>query len=150
MESNGPDVKVRGSAKQIFDKYEALARDAAASGNRVKAENLRQHAEHYLRIVNAIESAKQTAREEQDAKSSTDGEDNSGEEEGDTRSRRRYPPRARRNETAESAEEAGQDNADTESASEDEKPAVAKSTRRRKAPKRESEPETDEVVEAAE
>jgi len=52
MESNGPDVKVRGTAKQIFDKYEGLARDAASSGNRVKAENFRQHAEHYLRIVN--------------------------------------------------------------------------------------------------
>ena len=62
MESNGPDVKVRGSAKQIFDKYETLARDAASSGQRVKAENYRQHAEHYLRIVNEIEEVLKVQR----------------------------------------------------------------------------------------
>ncbi len=52
-ESNGPDVKIRGSALQVADKYAQLARDAQSSGDRVMAENYFQHAEHYYRIVAA-------------------------------------------------------------------------------------------------
>ncbi|MCB0056070.1 MAG: DUF4167 domain-containing protein, partial [Caldilineaceae bacterium] len=44
-ESNGPDVKIRGSAQQIAEKYTTLARDAMSSGDRVVAENYLQHAE---------------------------------------------------------------------------------------------------------
>ena len=51
LDSNGPDIKVRGSAQTIYDKYITLARDARSGGSRVKAENYLQHAEHYLRIV---------------------------------------------------------------------------------------------------
>lgn len=51
-ESNGPEVKVRGSAQQVLDKYLQLARDAQSSGDRVKAEGYLQYAEHYYRIVN--------------------------------------------------------------------------------------------------
>lgn len=50
-ESNGPDVKIRGSALQVADKYTQLARDAQSAGDRVMAENYFQHAEHYYRIV---------------------------------------------------------------------------------------------------
>ncbi|MBC2883783.1 DUF4167 domain-containing protein [Ochrobactrum sp. CM-21-5] len=50
-ESNGPDVKIRGNAQHIAEKYSALARDAQASGDRVMAENYLQHAEHYTRII---------------------------------------------------------------------------------------------------
>ncbi|MFC4626588.1 DUF4167 domain-containing protein [Daeguia caeni] len=50
-ESNGPDVKIRGNAQHIAEKYTALARDAQASGDRVMAENYLQHAEHYNRII---------------------------------------------------------------------------------------------------
>src|SRR5690554_6374980 len=50
-ESNGPDVKIRGSAQQIAEKYATLARDAQASGDRVIAESYLQHAEHYSRII---------------------------------------------------------------------------------------------------
>lgn len=64
MESNGPDVKVRGSATQIYDKYIASARDATVNGNRIKAENFRQHAEHYLRLINHQESLRQVERNE--------------------------------------------------------------------------------------
>ena len=53
LDSNGPDVKVRGSANQICEKYQALARDASSSGDRIMAENYLQHAEHYYRLVNA-------------------------------------------------------------------------------------------------
>ena len=56
-ESNGPDVKVRGTAQNIADKYLTLARDAHSSGDRVMAENYLQHAEHYNRIIAAIERA---------------------------------------------------------------------------------------------
>lgn len=52
VESNGPDVKVRGSAQQVLDKYLALARDAISSGDRVAAEGFFQYADHYYRLVN--------------------------------------------------------------------------------------------------
>jgi hypothetical protein len=55
-ESNGPDVKIRGSAQQIAEKYTALARDAQSSGDRVMAENYLQHAEHYNRIIAAAQA----------------------------------------------------------------------------------------------
>src|SRR5829696_5023048 len=50
-ESNGPDVKIRGTAQHIAEKYSQLARDAQASGDPVAAENYFQHAEHYFRII---------------------------------------------------------------------------------------------------
>jgi len=50
-ESNGPDVKIRGTAQHIAEKYSQLARDATASGDPVAAENYFQHAEHYFRII---------------------------------------------------------------------------------------------------
>ena len=53
FESNGPNVKIRGSAHQIFERYIALAREAATSGDRIAAESLYQHAEHYFRLDNA-------------------------------------------------------------------------------------------------
>ncbi|MFI0848010.1 DUF4167 domain-containing protein [Mesorhizobium sp. IMUNJ 23232] len=55
-ESNGPDVKIRGSAQQIAEKYTTLARDAQSSGDRVMAENYLQHAEHYNRIIAAAQA----------------------------------------------------------------------------------------------
>lgn len=62
-ESNGPDVKIRGTALHISEKYLALSRDAQAAGDRVIAENYLQHAEHYSRIVAAAQSQSQQARE---------------------------------------------------------------------------------------
>src|ERR1044071_3625941 len=53
FDSNGPNVKIRGNAYQVFERYVALAREAQASGDRIAAENLYQHAEHYFRIMNA-------------------------------------------------------------------------------------------------
>ncbi|WIJ25682.1 DUF4167 domain-containing protein [Devosia sp. RR2S18] len=55
FESNGPDVKVRGNAAHIAEKYLQLARDAQSSGDSVMAENYLQHAEHYFRIVSAAQ-----------------------------------------------------------------------------------------------
>jgi len=51
FDSNGPEVKIRGSAAHVYDKYLQLARDANSSGDRVMAENYLQHAEHYFRIM---------------------------------------------------------------------------------------------------
>ncbi|HEX5005728.1 MAG TPA: DUF4167 domain-containing protein [Hyphomonadaceae bacterium] len=51
LESNGPEVKIRGTAAQIYEKYSQYARDAQSSGDRVKYENYLQHAEHYFRIM---------------------------------------------------------------------------------------------------
>ena len=55
-DSNGPEVKIRGSASHIYEKYLQLARDANASGDRVMAENYLQHAEHYYRIMAAAQA----------------------------------------------------------------------------------------------
>jgi hypothetical protein len=53
FESNGPDVKIRGTPAHIAEKYISLARDAQSSGDPVLAENYLQHAEHYSRIIMA-------------------------------------------------------------------------------------------------
>ncbi len=55
FESNGPDVKIRGNAAHIAEKYTTLARDCLSNGDRVIAENYLQHAEHYNRIVAAAQ-----------------------------------------------------------------------------------------------
>ncbi len=57
FDSNCGDLRVRGNAWQVCEKYQALARDAASGGDRVAAENYLQHAEHYFRIIEAINEA---------------------------------------------------------------------------------------------
>lgn len=74
-ESTGPDVKIRGSAQQICDKYQQYARDALSAGDRVAAENYLQHAEHYFRIVAAMQP-KDKPREE----TSRDDDDDDGDD----------------------------------------------------------------------
>ena len=54
FDSNGPEVRIRGNANQVHEKYLNLARDAAATGDRVLAESYFQHAEHYFRILSAF------------------------------------------------------------------------------------------------
>jgi hypothetical protein len=62
FDSNGPDgVKVRGHAQSVYEKYQQLARDAFSSGDRVLAENHLQHAEHYFRVVRALQPNKPPA-----------------------------------------------------------------------------------------
>lgn len=63
FESNGPDSKIRGTAYQITEKYEMLAKDAETSGKYVLAENYYQHAEHYYRIISEFEE--QEAKQKQ-------------------------------------------------------------------------------------
>ncbi len=73
-ESNGPDVKIRGSAQQVADKYTTLARDAQASGDYVMAENHLQHAEHYNRIIAAAQSQQQAQRESREEQQQDDSD----------------------------------------------------------------------------
>src|SRR5580692_5983680 len=54
-ESNGPDVKIRGNASHIAEKYLQLARDAQSSGDPVASEAYYQHAEHYFRLIAAAQ-----------------------------------------------------------------------------------------------
>lgn len=54
FDSSGPDVRVRGNAHQVFDKYQALAREAAASGDRILAEAYWQYADHYFRVIQSV------------------------------------------------------------------------------------------------
>ena len=113
-DSNGPDVRVRGTASQVYDKYQALARDAMSAGDRVTAENYLQHAEHYYRIVLSHQPPQTeqapTSDSEEAAAASAEADENGatplvlsrGNEEGeqeasDKPSRRRGPLRRRRN-----------------------------------------------------
>lgn len=106
-ESNGPDVKIRGTAAHISEKYNSLARDALASSDIVRHENYLQHAEHYNRIIMAAQQNEQGAN---NAAQARDGDNNNekakagadGETGGDSqkkhRSDNRKNVRRRRNE----------------------------------------------------
>src|SRR5271154_3180349 len=61
-DSNGPDIRVRGNAHQVLEKYLAMARDASSQGDRIAAENYYQHAEHYFRTINAQNQQQQQPR----------------------------------------------------------------------------------------
>src|ERR1700742_2853879 len=61
-ESNGPDVKIRGNAHHVAEKYLQLARDAHTGGDPVAAENYLQHAEHYFRLIAAAQAAQLQAQ----------------------------------------------------------------------------------------
>ncbi len=87
-ESNGPDVKVRGTAQHVAEKYMSLARDAQSSGDRVMAENYLQHAEHYNRIIAAAYAANPQQTQQQN-----DGDDE-GASEGDMRFQSNPQPQA--------------------------------------------------------
>lgn len=74
FDSNGPDVRIRGTAHQICEKYLALAKDSAASGDRILSESYMQHAEHYQRIINEWNEVKSTqSRPSQDVQQEVDG-----------------------------------------------------------------------------
>lgn len=78
-ESNGPDIKIRGTASHIAEKYLQLARDARSSGDPVAAENYYQHAEHYFRLIAAAQEQfrqnQQQPRGDEPISTSEDGED---------------------------------------------------------------------------
>jgi hypothetical protein len=79
FESNGPDIKIRGTASHIAEKYLQLARDARSSGDPVAAENYYQHAEHYFRLIAAAQEQFRQNQPQQQPRTdeivSEDGED---------------------------------------------------------------------------
>lgn len=77
-ESNGPDVKIRGTAQHVAEKYLQLARDAQSSGDIIMAESLLQHAEHYFRLIAAAQQQQQVngfSRPQLDAEVETSEDD---------------------------------------------------------------------------
>ncbi|MDA9423067.1 MULTISPECIES: DUF4167 domain-containing protein [Bradyrhizobium] len=81
-ESNGPDIKIRGTASHIAEKYLQLARDARSSGDPVAAENYYQHAEHYFRLIAAAQEQfrqNQQPRGDEPVSTSSDDGDDDGE-----------------------------------------------------------------------
>ena len=66
FDSTGPDVRLRGTAQQLFEKYLQLGRDATSAGDRVAAEGYFQHAEHYFRILGAMNAAQQAQMAQQE------------------------------------------------------------------------------------
>ncbi|MBV8796353.1 MAG: DUF4167 domain-containing protein [Hyphomicrobiales bacterium] len=80
-ESNGPDVKIRGNAHHVAEKYLQLARDAHTGGDPVAAENYLQHAEHYFRLIAAAHAAQALAQsgQQRPAGEDEDGMDDDGD-----------------------------------------------------------------------
>ncbi len=85
-ESNGPDVKIRGTAAHVAEKYTALARDALSSGDPITAENYSQHAEHYNRIIMAAQVQSQTQPSVQPPAESLNGTGDPSKESADSES----------------------------------------------------------------
>jgi hypothetical protein len=75
-DSSGPDVKIRGTAQHIAEKYSTLARDAQSAGDRVMAENYLQHAEHYNRIIAAAQAQMQERFQRDDRQDYNDRDGN--------------------------------------------------------------------------
>ncbi len=85
FDSGGGEMRVRGNAYQVMEKYLAMARDASAAGDRIAMENYLQHAEHYYRMLNANGDANRgrPAREGNGANGSGNGVDGSPDGQGD-------------------------------------------------------------------
>jgi uncharacterized protein DUF4167 len=83
FESNGPDIKIRGTASHVAEKYVQLARDARSSGDPIAAENYYQHAEHYFRLIAAAqEQFRQNQPQPRQDEVVTTTDDNDDEDEG--------------------------------------------------------------------
>ena len=80
-DSNGPDVKIRGNAAHICEKYQQLARDAISAGDRVTAENYYQHAEHYYRLLMAAQQGQDGQQRQQSSLGYRPDEDEESETE---------------------------------------------------------------------
>ena len=115
LESNGPDVKIRGTASHIAEKYAGLARDALSSGDTIMAENYLQHAEHYQRIIMAAQ-AQQSGAAQTDANGAGNQRQQRGSGDGNSR-----PQASEANEETAAAAPAGENKpADSGSGGQDE------------------------------
>jgi hypothetical protein len=103
----GPDMRVRGNAYQVMEKYLALARDASAAGDRIAMENYLQHAEHYYRTLNANGEAGR-GRPQMRSDGASEGNGNGGngmDPQSDSESRSGAEPQAKATALAEPADE---------------------------------------------
>src|SRR6266576_2687621 len=82
FESNGPDIKIRGTASHVAEKYVQLARDARSSGDPVAAENYYQHADHYFRLIAAAQEQFRQSQPQPRTESEMPVEDGDDESEG--------------------------------------------------------------------
>ncbi len=76
--SSGPEIKIRGSAAHVYEKYLQMARDANSSGDRVMAENYLQHAEHYYRILSAAQLQQQQYQQNQQTQQNPQNQHHNG------------------------------------------------------------------------
>ena len=125
MESNGPDVKIRGTANHIYEKYLNLARDAQSAGDRIAAESYFQHAEHYHRL---IQTAQEQRQEQQQNRQQNGADRNRSSDAGDGEASE--APEATAEETP-----AAEAEASDESKSDDAPAPRRRAPRRRRAPK---------------
>lgn len=134
-ESNGPDVKIRGNASHIAEKYITLARDALSSGDTVMAENYLQHAEHYNRIIATAQQQQETNGQSAGQPNGANGQTN-GRNEGQQRGRRNAQPTNEKPAIEKAAEQPAE--VEAAKADEAEAPAAEEPTpkpRRRRAPR---------------
>jgi hypothetical protein len=80
FESNGPDIKIRGTASHVAEKYVQLARDARSSGDPVAAENYYQHAEHYFRLIAAAQEQFRQSQPQQQPRIDADTPEEAGDD----------------------------------------------------------------------
>jgi hypothetical protein len=80
FESNGPDIKIRGTASHVAEKYVQLARDARSSGDPVAAENYYQHAEHYFRLIAAAQEQFRQSQPQQQPRIDVDTSEEAGDD----------------------------------------------------------------------
>lgn len=80
FDSNGPGVRIRGSATQVYEKYIQMARDAQTSGDPVAAETMLQHAEHYYRLLNENQVRQQANGNNASDQSSSQSDDDSSDD----------------------------------------------------------------------
>lgn len=83
FESNGPDIKIRGTASHVAEKYVQLARDARSSGDPVAAENYYQHAEHYFRLIAAAQEQLRQSQPQQQQQQQQPRVDDNADDSGD-------------------------------------------------------------------
>ena len=63
---NHQRVRFNGNASKLFEKYNKLASEALASGDKILAENYFQHADHFARMMPPPEEIKSISEENKD------------------------------------------------------------------------------------
>ncbi len=113
LDSNGPDIKIRGTVAHIYEKYQNLARDANSLGDHVGAENYLQHAEHYYRLLAAANQAQAVSRERENSRNTGSrrlGQSENGQDSGEQTPEQAYTEDAQDNAPQATPEASYEDN----------------------------------------